>query len=432
MNKILIKNGHVLDSTQKLSAKKDLLIENGLIAAIEDKIENVGNDVLEIDAAGKYVSAGFVELHCHLREPGFEYKETIETGTASAVSGGFTTICCMANTSPVNDNASVTDFILKQAKEFGYCKVLPIGAITKGLKGEELASIAELKSSGCIAISDDGLTVQNAKLMRTAMEYAKSFDLPVTTHSLDADLAKCGCMNESFVSTKLGLKGSPSVAEDVIISRDIMLSEVTGAHLHVGHLSTKGGIEMVKQAKAKGLNVTCEVTPHHFTLTDADIQDYDTNFKMCPPLREQEDLDAILQAFKEGGIIDAIATDHAPHGVVDKEVEFDHASFGIIGFETAFSLSYELVKKDVFSLEEMIRLLTARPAEVFGIDSGTLQIGKKADVTIFDTNVDWDFTTNEVFSKSKNSPFLNRKLSGKIEKTIVDGKLVFDNGELKK
>ncbi len=332
----------------------------------------------------------------------------------------------MPNTNPCNDQAPVTEFMLRQAAAANLCRVFPIGAITKGLKGEELASIAELKAAGCVAISDDGLTVQNANLMRIALDYAKSFDLPVTTHSIEANLAHNGHMNECFMSTKLGIKGSPAVAEDVIIARDIMLAEVTGAHLHVGHLSTAGGIRLVREAKQRGLRVTCEVTPHHFSLTDESLSAYDTNFKMCPPLRSSADVQAIRDAFKEGGVIDAIATDHAPHGVIDKEIEFDKAAFGILGFETALPLSLDLVRKGDLTLNEMIRLLTSRPAEVFSLTGGTLKIGANADVTIFDTEKSWTYSRDEIFSKSKNTPYMDQQFTGRVICTIVGGRVRYD------
>lgn len=426
MTKILIKNGRVIDPGQDRDGNFDVLIENGKIAAIEPTGKIMTSDAHVVDAKNHIVSPGFIDLHTHLREPGFEYKETIQTGTASAVTGGFTSLCCMANTDPVNDNASVTEYILKKAHETGYCHVYPIGAITKGLKGEELASIGELKQSGCVAISDDGLTVQNARLMRLAMDYAKSFNLPVSTHSIEADLAKGGQMNESFMSTKLGLGGSPAAAEDIIIARDITLAEITGAHLHVGHLSTKGGVRLVKDAKARGINVTCEVAPHHFTLTDESVAGYDTNFKMCPPLRSREDVDAICQAFKYGGVIDAIATDHAPHGIIDKEVEFDKAAWGIIGFETALPLSLQLVRDGFLTLPDMVRLFTSSPAKVFHLKAGDLAIGAVADVTIFDPEASWTLSKETVVSKSKNSPFLGKALKGRAQMTIVAGKIRYD------
>lgn len=423
MATLLIKNGRVIDPSQNLDDKKDVLIEDGVIKALGKPGELKADK--EIDAAGQIVSPGFIDLHVHLRDPGFEYKENLETGTASAVFGGFTAVCCMANTDPVNDNVSTTDYITRKAKEVGLCHVYPLGAITKGLKGEELAPIGELKSAGCVAISDDGLTVQNAQMMRLGLEYAKSFSIPVSTHSIDADLCKCGHMNESLVSTKKGIPGVPNAAEDVIISRDIMLAELTGAHLHVGHLSTAEGIRLVKEAKQNGVHVTCEVTPHHFTLTDEDIQGYDTNYKMCPPLRSANDVKVIKEAFKEGGIIDAIATDHAPHGIVDKEVEFDHAAFGIIGFETALPLSLNLVRDGWLSLNEMVRLFTSRPAEVFNLPGGTLKVGAPADVTVFDENKSWTLTKENIVSKSKNSPFIGWDLKGKVSHTIVGGEVKY-------
>lgn len=423
MTKILIKNGRVVDPSQKMDGEMDVLIENGTIHSVGKNLSATGAET--IDAKGCVVAPGFIDLHTHLREPGFEYKETIQTGTESAVAGGFTGVCCMANTDPVNDNASVTDYINKRAREVGRCHVYPIGAITKGLKGEELAPVGELKGAGCVAISDDGLTVQNAKLMRLALDYAKSFQLPVTTHSIDADLAKSGCMNESLMSTRLGLAGSPAAAEDVIIARDIMLAELTGAHLHVGHLSTRGGIRLVEDAKKRGIRVTCEVTPHHFSLTDESVCDYDTNFKMCPPLRGKEDVQAIREAMKKGGIIDAIATDHAPHGIIDKEVEFDKAAFGVIGFETALPLALALVRDGYISLTEMVRLLSTRPAEVFNLPGGTLKSGAVADVVVFAPEQEWVLEKENVVSKSKNSPYLGHKLKGRVIKTIVNGTIAF-------
>lgn len=426
MNQILITNGRVIDPAQKLDAEYDILIESGKIAKLDKKGAIGAPSAKRIEAKGKVVTPGFVDLHTHLRDPGFEYKETIQSGTFSAVSGGFTTICCMANTNPVNDNASVTDYIVRQQEKNGHCHVHPIGAITKGLEGKELAPIAELKESGCVAISDDGLTVQNGHLMRLALAYAKSFGLPVTTHSIDADLCKHGHMNESIVSTKLGITGVPNAAEDIIIARDIMLAELTGAHLHVGHLSTREGIRLVAEAKQRGVKVTCEVTPHHFTLTDEDIKDYDTNYKMCPPLRSRQDVDAIRKAFKQGGLIDAIATDHAPHGIIDKEVEFDKAAFGIIGFETALPLSLNLVREGFLTLPEMVRLLTARPAEVFNLKCGTLKVGTAADIAIFDPEAEWTLTRGEIHSKSKNTPFINKPMKGRVVTTLVDGVVKYE------
>lgn len=429
MKKILIKNGRLIDPSEKKDGSFDVLLVDGKVVDVQPKGKIAASDDEIIDANGLVVTPGFIDLHTHLREPGGEYKETIQSGTASAVAGGFTAVCCMANTDPVNDNASVTDYILRKALELGSCRVYPIGAITKGLKGEELASIAELREAGCVAISDDGLTVQNAKLMRVAMDYAKSFALPISTHSIEAGLAKGGSMNESLMSTKLGLKGSPAAAEDIIIARDILLAELTGAHLHVGHVSTQGGIRLIEDAKKRGVNVTCEVAPHHFTLTDDCLADYDTNFKMCPPLRSKSDVQAICEVFKKGTVIDAIATDHAPHGIVDKEVEFEHAAWGIIGFETALPLSLELVRKGFLTLPQMVELLTSRPAAVFHLPGGNLRVGSVADVTIFDPEKSWSLTKENIVSKSKNSPFINHSLKGRVIKTIVGGVVKFGSAK---
>lgn len=430
MKKILIKNGRLIDPSEKKDGAFDILFADGKVADVQPKGKVSALDAEVIDANGLVVTPGFIDLHTHLREPGGEYKETIQSGTASAVAGGFTSVCCMANTDPVNDNASVTDYILRKAQEFGSCHVYPIGAITKGLKGEELASIAELREAGCVAISDDGLTVQSTKLMRLAMDYAKSFALPISTHSIEAGLAKGGSMNESLMSTKLGLKGSPAAAEDIIIARDILLAELTGAHLHVGHVSTKGGIRLIEEAKKRGVNVTCEVAPHHFTLTDECLADYDTNFKMCPPLRSKADVQAICEAFKKGSVIDAIATDHAPHGIVDKEVEFEHAAWGIIGFETALPLSLELVRKGFLTLPQMVELLTSRPASVFHLPGGNLRVGSVADVTVFDPEKSWTLVKENIVSKSKNSPFINHSLKGRVFKTIVSGIVKYDSPKI--
>lgn len=422
---LIIKNGRVIDPASGKDGAFDVLIEDGKIVDLTTP-GKIPAGTQAIDARGLVVTPGFVDLHTHLRDPGFEYKETIRTGTAAAVAGGFTTVCCMANTDPVNDSVSVTNTILKQACEAGVCRVYPIGAITKGLKGEELASIAELKSAGCVAISDDGNTVQNARLMRLAMEYARSFGLPVTTHSIEANLAAGGCMNESSVSTRLGLPGISNAAEDIIIARDIMLAEITGAHLHVGHVSTEGGVRLVAEAKARGIKVSCEVTPHHFTLTDEAVGDYDTNCKMCPPLRSAKDVAAIKVALKKGGIIDAIATDHAPHGTIDKEVEFDKAAWGIIGFETALALGLALVREGVLTLPRLLELMTSSPARVFGLTAGDLSPGASADLTLFDPERSWTVTREGIYSKSKNSPFLGKTLTGRVVKTLVGGVVRYD------
>jgi len=426
MNKTLITNGHVIDPENNIDGDFDILILDDKIKEVAPKGKINASDANVVDASGLVVSPGFIDLHSHLREPGFEYKETIHTGTAAAVAGGFTSVCCMANTNPINDSASVTDFILKQTRDTGCCHVFPIGAITKGLKGEELANVGELFEAGCVAISDDGNTVQDSKLMRLAFDYARSFNLPVTTHSIEACLAKGGHMNESIMSTKLGLPSIPNAAEDIIIARDIMLAELCDARLHVGHVSTAVGVRLIKAAKKRGAKVTCEVTPHHFTLTDESVAGYDTNFKMCPPLRTGEDVQTLRDAIKEG-VIDAIATDHAPHGVIEKEVEFDYAAFGIIGLETALSISLNLVRENYLGLKDMVSLFTNKPAKVFSLPKGTLSVGALADITLFDPQAEWTYEEDKIVSKSKNSPFINTKLKGRVIKTFVAGNLKYDS-----
>ena len=423
MNSFIIKNGRVIDPASKIDGRFDLLIENGLIADLGKKIK--GSKMIdEIDAKGAIVAPGFIDLHVHFREPGFEYKETIATGSASAAAGGFTSVCCMANTNPVNDNGAVTTSILKKAKEAGLVNVFPIGAITKNLEGKELAEIGELKKSGCVALSDDGKTIQNSEVMRLALEYAKGFQLPIVSHSLCCDLTGDGVMNEGFVSTELGLKGIPHEAEEVIIARDIALAQLTDSPVHIAHISTARGVELIREAKKRKIRVSCEVTPHHFTLTDEACRNYDPNTKMAPPLRIKEDIQAIKKGLVDG-TIDAIATDHAPHSLADKEVGFEQAPCGIIGLETALPLALKLVHEKIISLTRMIELFTSRPAKIFNLPRGTLSKKVPADLVIFSTDSSSVYDVYKGFSKSQNSPFHQWKFRGKVLYTMVGGKIVY-------
>ena len=422
---ILIKGGHLIDPANKKNGQFDLLISKGKIEAVEPegKIKDIpGADI--IDAKGAIVTPGFCDMHVHFREPGHEYKETIETGSQSAAAGGFTTVAVMPNTSPVNDNRSVTEFILSQAKETSNINILPIGAITQGLRGETLSDMGELKEAGCIGYSDDGRPVSNSEIMRRALEYSKMFDLPCIQHSEVLELTQGGSMNEGIVSTELGLKGMPTEAEDIMVHRDICLLPKTGGRLHVAHISSGGSVDLVRQAKAKGLAVTCEVAPHHFTLTHDACRGYDTNAKMSPPLRTASDLDMIKEGMRDG-TIDIIATDHAPHDRVDKQVEFSKACFGIVGLETALPLTLKMVDEKIISLERAIDMLTFQPNQLFKLDKGSLGIGKAADITLFDEKMEYTIDPSQFRSRSKNSPYKGWKVRGKVLRTLVNGKTVF-------
>lgn len=426
MSSLVIRNGLIIDPSQSLEARSDLLIRNGRVAEIA---EGVGaNGVETLDASDLIIAPGFIDLHVHLREPGFEYKETIASGARAAVAGGFTSVCCMPNTKPVNDNSSVTSFIVEQSRAAKLANVFPIGAITQGSKGEQLAEIGEMKSAGIVAISDDGKPVLDSGLMRRAMEYSRDFDLPVVDHCEDCCGAAAGwAMHEGDYSALMGLKGLPGAAEDLHVARDIMLAELTGARVHIAHISTARSVDLARQAKQKGLAVTCEVTPHHFVLTDKDVYEsgYNTNFKMAPPLRSQSDLEAILEGLRDG-TIDAIATDHAPHHANEKMLEFDHAPNGIIGLETAVSLTLDrLVHRGVISLSRMVELLSTNPARIFKLDRGTLKIGAVADVTIFDPNRQVKVDASKFQSKSRNTPFDGWELKGAPVAAIVGGRIVW-------
>lgn len=418
----LIKNARIFDPTLGVDQAADLAVTRGKVGAIGKGVKGEPG-CSEIDGSGLVLVPGFLDLHTHLREPGFEHKETIATGTRAAAAGGFAAVCCMANTQPVNDNAAITQYILEQAALHASVKVLPIGAMSKGLEGKELSEIGELREAGCVGISDDGKTLIDNQMMRLAMDYAKSFDLPVMPHCICAALSEGGSMNEGEVSCRLGLTGIPAAAEDVIVARDIRLSELTGCALHVTHVSTEGAVDLVRQAKKKGLPVTAEATPHHFTLTDEACDGYNTHAKMCPPLRSERDRAAVIRGILDG-TIDAIATDHAPHAVVDKEVEFDQAAFGITGLETALPLSLKLVDEHGLSFKRLIELLTSSPAAVIKRPYGGIAVGRDADLALLDLNARWTYRAAEGHSKSRNTPFDGWEMKGRVMATWVNGKLV--------
>ena len=421
---ILIKGGRVIDPAQGVDGQFDVLIDHGVITQVGKNIAGANFSGQVIDAAGKLVVPGLIDIHVHLRDPGYEYKEDIQSGTQAAVIGGFTSVACMPNTNPVNDNKAVSLYIRHKAKEIGLANVFPIGAITKGLKGESMAEMGELQEAGCLALSDDGKPVSNSELMRRALEYSRPFGLTLISHAEDLSLVGEGVMNEGFVATELGLKGIPWVAEDAATARDIMLAEFTGGKLHVAHISTKGSVELVRQAKKRGVRVTCEATPHHFTLTDEAVRGYETNAKMNPPLRSSEDVAAIRAGLADG-TIDAIATDHAPHHYDEKNVEFNIALNGIVGLESALPLTLELVKEGVLTLPQAIRLLTCGPAQALGIPRGTLAAGAAADVTIIDPELSWTLEADKLASKSKNTPFDGWIMQGAATHTLVAGKVVY-------
>ncbi|MBM3756755.1 MAG: dihydroorotase [Acidobacteria bacterium] len=424
MSTLLIKNGRVMDPASKLDTITDIAITDGKIVAIDKGIESFGNTEV-FDATGRIVAPGFIDMHVHLREPGFEHSETIETGGRAAAAGGFTSVCCMPNTNPVNDSAVVTTYIIERARRASPVHVFPIGAITKGSAGEELASIGAMKQAGIVAISDDGRPVMNARVMRRAMESARAFGLPVINHCEDLNLSAGGDMHEGFESIKLGLRGIPACSEDVMVARDILLAEVTCARYHVAHISARHSVEMVKFAKMRGLPVTSEVCPHHFTLCDSDIAPYDSNFKMKPPLRSCFDVAAVTEGLVNGAI-DVIATDHAPHPGSEKMQEFERCPFGITGLETAIGLSLEqLVHTGRISLMRMIEMYTIEPNRVLNLGKGRIEVGGAADITIFDTGREWAFDLNKSQSKSRNSPFDGRVFKGGQVATIVTGRIVW-------
>ena len=421
---LLIRNGRVIDPANSVDAVQDVLVTDG-------RIERVGAglpppDGAEIlDATGKVVCPGFIDIHVHLREPGYEYKETVATGTRAAAAGGFTAVCCMANTSPVNDNGSITEYILDRARREGSgVRVYPIGAVTRGLEGKALAELAELHDAGCVAFSDDGRCVMNADLYRRAMEYTLPFGAPVISHAEDETLSRGGVMNEGRVSTELGLPGIPAAAEDVMVARDILLAELTGAHVHIAHVSTAGAVRIVRSAKARGVRVTAEVTPHHLILTEEAVRSWDGNTRMAPPLRAKRDAEAVLEGLADG-TIDCIATDHAPHALSEKEGDFDSAAFGIVGLETAVSILLDrLVRPGLIDLKTLIARLTAGPARVLNLPGGSLAPGVDADVTILDLGRELTIDPSGFHSKSRNTPFGGWRVTGMPWMTLCGGRVV--------
>jgi dihydroorotase len=423
--KLVIVNGYVIDPAQEINAGRNLLVEDGRVVDVLDRSEPLPEDAQTVDATGLIVAPGFIDLHTHLREPGQEYKETIATGTAAAVAGGWTSVCAMPNTDPINDNPAVTRFMIEQGRAAQLANVFPIGAITKGSGGKELAEMGELKNAGIVAVSDDGRPVPSASMMRRAMEYARGFDLTVVDHCQDPSLSAGGVMHEGRWSLILGLRGMPAAAEDVDVVRDCVLAKLTGAKIHIAHVSTIGALEAVRTAKRNGLSVTCEVTPHHWTLTDEAVSDYDTNTKMSPPLRSREHVEAILEGIKDG-TIDAIASDHAPHHIDEKGLEFDQAPFGITGLETVVGLAFDLVHQGQIDLERMVQMCSTNPARIFGLsERGSLKAKAHADITILDPQLEWVFDVNRSKSKSRNTPFHGRSMQGCAVATIVGGRLVY-------
>lgn len=427
--RILIKNGHVVDPVNKIDEVTDILVEDGIISEVGVDPDLDGIDMEIIDASGKYVVPGLVDMHVHLREPGQEYKEDIETGTRAAVYGGVTSVACMPNTEPVVDNEAVVRYIKTRADEVGYANVFPVGAISKGLEGNYLSEIGEMAFAGAVAVSDDGRPVVNSSLMRRAIEYSKMFDVIVISHCEDPSLGE-GDMNEGAVATSMGLRGISRAAEEVMAARDILVAEAVGGRVHIAHISTRGTVELVREAKKRGVDVTCETCPHYFALTEEACLGFNTNAKMNPPLRTADDVLAIKEGLKDG-TIDCIVTDHAPHHPDEKECEFGYAKNGIVGLETSLGLGIKyLVKEGVLTMSELIEKMSSNPARILGISRGAIGVGNIADITIFDADKEWTVDIKELHSKGKNSPYDGFKLYGKPEYVIVGGEIVINQGEL--
>jgi dihydroorotase len=422
-DRILVRGGRVLDPSAERDERADVLIEDGRIAAVAPELPSEGAEV--IDGAGCWVAPGFIDLHSHLREPGQEYKEDIGTGGRSAVAGGFTAVSCMANTQPVNDDPATTDFIIDRANHDSPARVYPVAAATKGLRGEVMTEMSALMDAGAVAFSDDGKTIMDSGVMRHVLEYSRLVAAPVITHAEDRTLVSGGVVNEGPISTRLGLPGNPAIAEDVLVARDLMLAEFTGAHLHVAHVSTRGAVELIRRARERGANVTAEVAPHHLTLTDEVALSYDTHAKVAPPLRSAADRDACRAGLVDG-TLDAIATDHAPHAQHEKELDFIEAPPGMIGFETAFAVVMDLVRAGELSPLELVRRLATNPARIIGRPGGTLARGAVADLTLVDPEREWRYDPAKGYSKSRNSPWAGHTLVGRVTATIVGGRLVYD------
>ena len=424
MQPILIRGGRVIDPARGMDGISDLYLEDGKVAAVGRDIGSP-DQALVLNAAGKVVTPGLIDVHVHLREPGQEDVETVASGAMAAAAGGFSAVCAMPNTDPVTDNQAAVGFIVSQAQRAGKARVYPIGAISLGQKGQQLAEFGELVGAGAVAVSDDGKPVVSSHLMRTALEYARTFGIPVADHCEDPTLSTGGAMHEGIVSTRLGLKGIPAAAEEIMVARDILLAELTGGHVHLCHMSTRGSVELIRRAKEQGIRATAEACPHHFTLTHESCEGYNTNAKMNPPLREAEDREAIRQALRDG-TIDAICTDHAPHHYDAKEREFDDAPNGIIGLETALGLTItELVETGLLSLGDLVKRMSMMPARIFNLPGGTLAPGSPGDVLVADPKATWTVDPAKFYSKSRNTPFAGRKLTGRAETTIVRGQVVY-------
>ena len=428
--KILIKGGRVIDPANNMDTVTDIYVNDGVIEEIGSELDLEGLEIEVIDAKGLVVAPGLIDMHTHLREPGFEYKEDIESGTSAAAMGGFTSVACMPNTQPPIDNAAMVEFILSRAKSVGKVNVYPIGCISKGQKGEELAPIGELKFAGAVAVSDDGRPVSNARLMRYAMQYANTFDITVISHCEDLNLVDGGSINEGFMATTLGLRPITPAAEEVMVARDVLLAENEGVSVHIAHISTRRSVEIIRNAKARGARVTCETCPHYFTLTDRETDGFNTNAKMNPPLRSDDDVAAIKEGLKDG-TIDVIATDHAPHHADEKNCEFALAANGIVGLETSLPLGITyLVNKGVLTLSELLRKMCVNPANILGLNKGSLAVNRPADIVIFDPNEMYTVDVKSFVSKGKNSPYNGFTLNGKVKYTIVNCKIVVNQGVL--